>query len=705
MSGEEFLAALEERCLAGNCANALCSHTLRPVEHKGSFRIDSKEQKVYAAAEGPSYCDSDCAMAAQSFAHRLGSAGQAMHRFEYLMEQLQEKKHKQRLAAQLNAAENSPQAVESTSNGEKESTPSTQDTETTSSKQGSAVESSPKPKGVLKKKSELAAGTKKVPIMSAEVKERDPGSNAEPPKPPSSSQKAHAIEGYVPRAALKQQYSASEEGKEKRRVHFSESLEMGPTGSSSVVAAPPTPITEETSGDSSEKEASNNFLRSKQDLEESKKGSCEISPKGYGWEEEAFEQLKAQKAREQTGDQSEESITTNQPHAEGDEEKCLEIFKNEPVPQAGAQPPQQQDHEPMHQSVIERSVVQPAVFVLDVEDAEGPIEVTEHSLSSKFGRLRVANAEELEQAGLPVPEGIDEISQRSRGAVAVNSPAVRNGSNSSLSNEDGEAREGVHQESNQNGSGNASASAAAISDTSAPSSEVLPKATGPDGRSVEEILTERLRQGASKYFPQLASTFPPDLMQSLEESLSDGESSEVSESESWMLSDDDLDDDNIRVESRHKATFFGELITNFDYWVTGETINLFQSSPEDPAPPSNSDSVAEIQAALGRFLSFALAPLFEQLAIGLPRSEVERGLMDVVRTLCLVRALPAFKSSQWQLVAIIFLKALSMERLPGLRPAFETREGVRRVNKALTANSFTIEEFAAVLEVLLEETP
>jgi hypothetical protein len=60
-------------------------------------------------------------------------------------------------------------------------------------------------------------------------------------------------------------------------------------------------------------------------------------------------------------------------------------------------------------------------------------------------------------------------------------------------------------------------------------------------------------------------------------------------------------------------------------------------------------------------------------------------------------------SSQWQLVVLMFLKALSMERVPGLRPVFETREGVHRVNQILTANLFTIEEFVAVLEILLEQ--
>lgn len=59
------------------------------------------------------------------------------------------------------------------------------------------------------------------------------------------------------------------------------------------------------------------------------------------------------------------------------------------------------------------------------------------------------------------------------------------------------------------------------------------------------------------------------------------------------------------------------------------------------------------------------------------------------------------QAAQWQLVALILLKALSVEHAPALRAAFETREGVQRLGKALAGLSFTIEEFYACLELLL----
>lgn len=63
------------------------------------------------------------------------------------------------------------------------------------------------------------------------------------------------------------------------------------------------------------------------------------------------------------------------------------------------------------------------------------------------------------------------------------------------------------------------------------------------------------------------------------------------------------------------------------------------------------------------------------------------------------------QTGQWQLLLIILLKALSMQRAPFLRPAFESREGISRLNAALANRLFTIEEFYAVLElVVVEET-
>lgn len=61
---------------------------------------------------------------------------------------------------------------------------------------------------------------------------------------------------------------------------------------------------------------------------------------------------------------------------------------------------------------------------------------------------------------------------------------------------------------------------------------------------------------------------------------------------------------------------------------------------------------------------------------------------------------PLLQSTQWQVVALLLLKALSLERCPPLRPAFETRDGIGRLNQLLGRLAFTSEEFYAALELL-----
>jgi hypothetical protein len=56
--------------------------------------------------------------------------------------------------------------------------------------------------------------------------------------------------------------------------------------------------------------------------------------------------------------------------------------------------------------------------------------------------------------------------------------------------------------------------------------------------------------------------------------------------------------------------------------------------------------------------------------------------------------------TQWQVVSLLLLKALSLERCPALRPAFETRQGIERLGRLLGTLSFTIDEFYAQLELL-----
>ena len=61
---------------------------------------------------------------------------------------------------------------------------------------------------------------------------------------------------------------------------------------------------------------------------------------------------------------------------------------------------------------------------------------------------------------------------------------------------------------------------------------------------------------------------------------------------------------------------------------------------------------------------------------------------------------PSLQAPQWQVLVVLLLKALSLERCPPLRPHFETREGISRLGRLLAGLSFTSEEFYAALELL-----
>ena len=177
-----------------------------------------------------------------------------------------------------------------------------------------------------------------------------------------------------------------------------------------------------------------------------------------------------------------------------------------------------------------------------------------------------------------------------------------------------------------------------------------------------------------------------------------------------MLSDDDAEDEDEAAAAggskayRSQLSFLGELHMHLEAWITPETEQLLRCAPGAAAPPPAPcpESVPEIAKALRAFISLALLQVLSRMLVGAPRGEVDRGMDDLLRTLRLMGALPAFTSLQWQVVVLVLLKALSMARVPSLRTSFETREGAARVGQALAAYSFTEEEFYAVLELLLD---
>lgn len=56
----------------------------------------------------------------------------------------------------------------------------------------------------------------------------------------------------------------------------------------------------------------------------------------------------------------------------------------------------------------------------------------------------------------------------------------------------------------------------------------------------------------------------------------------------------------------------------------------------------------------------------------------------------------------WQILVLVLMKALSLQRMSGLQDTFESRNGLAALTSLLQAQDFTSEMFDALLEVLME---
>ncbi|KAL6782355.1 hypothetical protein ACKKBG_A06480 [Auxenochlorella protothecoides x Auxenochlorella symbiontica] len=302
-----------------------------------------------------------------------------------------------------------------------------------------------------------------------------------------------------------------------------------------------------------------------------------------------------------------------------------------------------------------------AHFVLEVEDAMSPLEgAGAAAIGSLFGRLRLAP-----EGGGPGSDG------------------------------DGEASE-------------APGWADAAVDTLSAEASAAPSAL--------ELTAEQVK-GLTSLNPRLAGVLPVPSTKG--NSAQEAGEEREEEGDAWAPSDDDeqglelgsSDDSETELvrgqgPNRPRLTLstFGLLFTHLEAWVGEATLELLGSGPgAGPAShaPAHDRPAAE---ALLRLLQAVTPGICAELAIA-QLAQVQAALTQLVASFGVRGALPSFKTGQWQLLLIILLKALSMQRAPFLRPAFESREGISRLNAALANRLFTIEEFYAVLElVVVEET-
>lgn len=173
---------------------------------------------------------------------------------------------------------------------------------------------------------------------------------------------------------------------------------------------------------------------------------------------------------------------------------------------------------------------------------------------------------------------------------------------------------------------------------------------------------------------------------------------------------------------------FGVLLAALSGLVTPETREMLSvaatpslapPSPSSTSPSSTDPPPLRAAAALARPLSRALAPLVEEMRLGVPAETAEELLSEVVGSFDLSRfpssdddgndddmngksSFNGLSRPQWQVVVLVLLKAMSLERHPALRPAFERREGIARLSSCLRRLGCTLEAFGALLDVVVE---
>lgn len=108
---------------------------------------------------------------------------------------------------------------------------------------------------------------------------------------------------------------------------------------------------------------------------------------------------------------------------------------------------------------------------------------------------------------------------------------------------------------------------------------------------------------------------------------------------------------------------------------------------------------SEIKQTLASCLSRALPTLAAVLQLRVPISTLEQGMVHLLETMSFVDALPAFRTKQWQVVALLFIDALSVCRMPALISYMTDRRAL--FHKVLNGSQIGIEEYDILKDLLV----
>lgn len=108
---------------------------------------------------------------------------------------------------------------------------------------------------------------------------------------------------------------------------------------------------------------------------------------------------------------------------------------------------------------------------------------------------------------------------------------------------------------------------------------------------------------------------------------------------------------------------------------------------------------SEIKQALAGCLARALPGLVAELGLPTPLSILERGMGHLLETMSFFDALPSFRTRQWQVIALLFMDALSICRIPGLTPHMTSRR--TSLHKVLEGAQVGVDEYEVMKDFII----
>ncbi|CAK7324199.1 unnamed protein product [Dovyalis caffra] len=108
---------------------------------------------------------------------------------------------------------------------------------------------------------------------------------------------------------------------------------------------------------------------------------------------------------------------------------------------------------------------------------------------------------------------------------------------------------------------------------------------------------------------------------------------------------------------------------------------------------------SEIQQTIAGCLGRAFPVVVADLRLPIPISTLEQGAVNLLGTMSFVDAVPAFRMKQWQVIALLFIEALSVCRIPALISYMDNRRVV--LQKVVDGARISAEEYEVMKDLMI----